>query len=300
MFRKFLIITVLISFNITHSFAQTTIILKQNILQIINSKKAKIGISIYGFDNNDTLNINGNTHFPMQSVFKLHIAMTVLHEIDKGKLSLNQKILIKKSDLLPDTWSSLREDFPEGNVRLPLHKILSYTISRSDNNGCDILLRLIGGTKIVANFIHKKGITDFSIQVNEEEMHKEWEAQYKNWTTPKASISLLKDFYSKKILTKKSSNFLWKIMTETSTGTNRIKSQLPKGTLVAHKTGTSDTNIEGITAAINDIGIVTLPNGKHFAIGIFVSDSSESEKSNEKIIADITKATWDYFYSKKE
>ena len=66
------------------------------------------------------------------------------------------------------------------------------------------------------------------------------------------------------------------------------------GTVVAHKTGSSDTNDKGITAATNDIGIITLPNGKHFAIAVYVSDSSEKSDVNEKIIAEICKSVWDY------
>ena len=84
-------------------------------------------------------------------------------------------------------------------------------------------------------------------------------------------------------------------MIETSTGKNRIKGQLPEGTIVAHKTGSSGTNEEGITAAANDMGIVTLPDGKHFAISVFVTNSKENDKTNEKIISDISKAAWDYF-----
>ena len=70
---------------------------------------------------------------------------------------------------------------------------------------------------------------------------------------------------------------------------------MPKETSVAHKTGTSDTNEEGLTIATNDVGIVTLPNGKHFAISVFVSNSKESSDTNSKIISDISKLAWDYF-----
>jgi beta-lactamase class A len=65
--------------------------------------------------------------------------------------------------------------------------------------------------------------------------------------------------------------------------------------VVAHKTGTSDTNQQGITAAVNDIGIVTLPDGKHFAISVFVVNSAENMEVNEKIISDIGKYVWDYY-----
>ena len=86
-------------------------------------------------------------------------------------------------------------------------------------------------------------------------------------------------------------------MRETKTGKERLKGQLPGTTIVAHKTGSSGANKEGLTAAVNDIGIVFLPNGKYFFISVFVTNSKEDAATNEKIIADIAKSSWDYFTS---
>ena len=66
-------------------------------------------------------------------------------------------------------------------------------------------------------------------------------------------------------------------MTETTTGPKRIKGLLPADAVVAHKTGTSPTNSEGLSPATNDVGIITLPNGKHIAIAIFVCNSTADE-----------------------
>ena len=38
----------------------------------------------------------------------------------------------------------------------------------------------------------------------------------------------------------------------------------PAGAVVAHKTGTSGT-YGGLTRATNDVGLITLPNGRHLA-----------------------------------
>jgi len=85
-------------------------------------------------------------------------------------------------------------------------------------------------------------------------------------------------------------------MRETSTGPERLKGQLPEGTVVAHKTGYSGAHkTTGVYAAVNDIGIVSLPNGKYFYISVFVTDSKEDFDTNEKIIADIARAAWDHF-----
>lgn len=61
---------------------------------------------------------------------------------------------------------------------------------------------------------------------------------------------------------------------------------------VAHKTGTSLT-IDGVTAATNDVGFVTLPNGRHLAISVFVPDSGANNAVREEVIAKVAKAAWD-------
>lgn len=236
-------------------------------------------------------------HYPMQSVFKFPIALAVLSEVEKGRLALNQQIEVTTEDLLPDTWSPIRDQYPNGTT-LTLGKIIEYTVSQSDNNGCDILLRLIGGPAVVENFLLKNQFTDISIKANEETMHKEWDIQFQNWATPLALTRLLTRFYasgSDGILSKENRLFLWKIMTETLTGTKRLKGQLPKNTLVAHKTGSSGTNEKKVTAATNDIGIILLPDGNPIFISVLIANSLEDEETNEKMISDIAKITWDYY-----
>lgn len=82
-------------------------------------------------------------------------------------------------------------------------------------------------------------------------------------------------------------------MEASSTGPNQIKGLLPAGTIVAHKTGRSGNN-NGITAATNDAGIITLPNGKHLAIAVFITNSSVDLPARESVIARIAKAAYDY------
>ncbi|ASK29843.1 class A beta-lactamase [Chryseobacterium sp. T16E-39] len=276
------------------SFAQTTS-LEQKINSIVNGKNATVGVSVLSIENDFNYNKNGEKKLPMQSVFKFHISSAVLDLVDKGKLSLDQKVLIKKSDLLDDTWSPMREKYPAGNVELPLSEIIDFTVAQSDNNGCDILLRLIGGTSTVQKFMNSKGVKNFQIKFNEEEMHKGWNVQYENFSTTNSIVDVLKKFYQGKLLSKKSTAYLMKVMLGTKTGANKLVEQLPKNTPVAHKTGSSGKNKEGLTGAENDMGIVTLPNGKHYAIAVFVSNSTETEAVNCKIISDLSKVVWDDF-----
>lgn len=291
----------LLAYNVQFANAQSTpqmALLKNKIEQITQSKQADIGVAILGIEDKDSLTINKNKPYPMQSVYKLHLAIAVLHDVDKGKLALNQPVLLTKSNLLPDTWSPMRDKYPNGGVSVPLSEVLSYSVSKSDNNACDILFELVGGTKKVHKYIRKLGIKNVSISATEAEMSKDWNIQFTNQTVPYSAVQLLDMFYTKPILKKETHDFLWKILVETTTGPNKIKGLLPSETIVGHKTGASSTNKEGITGASNDVGIVTLPNGKHFAIAVFVANSKENSTTNDRIIADITKAAWDYYLAK--
>ena len=231
----------------------------------------------------------------MQSVFKFHIAAAILDYVDKGKLSLDQKVLLTKDNLMQNTWSPLRDKYPDGGVEVPLSEILEMTVAQSDNSGCDILLGLLDGPKTVQQFFDSKGVKNFQIISGEAEMHKDWNVQYKNYSTANAATDALKKFYDGKLLSEKSTDYLMKVMLSTSTGKNKLIEQLPKNTPVARKTGASGKNNDGLTGAENEIAIVTLPNGRHYAITVFVSNSTESSDVNCKMISDISKVVWDYF-----
>jgi beta-lactamase class A len=281
--------------------AQTTDLLRQEIQKILATKKATVGVAIVGPNRKDTLSVNGERHFPLQSVFKFHIGLVVLSQIDKGLLALDQKITIKKTELLPGLYSPLRDKYPNG-ATLPISEILEYTIALSDNVGCDVLLRLVGGPQKVEKYFADNKFKNIAIKVNEETQQANWDLQFQNWTTPKAANDVLMVFYDnkKKLLSKASYDFVWNTMRATETGKKRLKGLLPAQTVVAHKTGSSGTNSAGLTAAVNDIGVVILPNGKPFFISVFVGNSTENEATNEKIIADIAKAAWEYFKKASE
>lgn len=288
--KKITILFLLISI---FSFAQKAE-LKKEISKITEGKKATVAVSVLGIDfpfqyNNN----NAEKKLPMQSVFKYHIALAVLDLVDQGKLSLDQKVFIKKSELLPNTWSPIREKNPEGNFEMPISELIEYTVAMSDNVGCDVLLRLIGRPKVVNDYIVSKGVKNTQIVYNEELMQSAWKNQYENYTTMKSATKLLNDFYKGKILSKKSTEFLLAVMYRTSTGLNKIVEQLPKYAKVAHKTGSSGKNDAGLTGAENDIAIITLPNGKTYAIAIFVCDSMETWEVNCKMISDISKVVFE-------
>ncbi|MEO8885900.1 MAG: class A beta-lactamase, subclass A2 [Mucilaginibacter sp.] len=266
--------------------------LRYKIKQIALNAKGVVGFAMLNIESRDTLSYNGRLHLPMQSVMKFPIAITVLNEVDKGNLRLDQLIPITKNDL-QKTYSPLRDKFPEGNVGISIKDLLSYMVSLSDNNACDILLKLLGGIAVVDDYMHSFGIQQIAIKATEFEMAQNWDIQFTNWVEPKEMVRLLDIATKPAFLSKSSHDYLWQLMDATSTGVKQIKGLLPNDIKVAHKTGRSSTNEKGISAATNDVGIITLPNGKHLAIAVFITNSTADLDTRESVIAQIAKSVYD-------
>lgn len=293
-FRTAISFFVLVSLSgMPESFGQKN--LRKEIASIVQTADASVGVAIMHLESGDTISFHGSDRFPMQSVYKFHLALAVLAAVENGKLSLDQRVLIRQEDFFPNTVSQIAEKYPEGNVELTIEELLFYTVATSDNNGCDILFKILGGPNKVQDYIHSLGISDVAIVNTEVQMHRDWDAQFNNWTTPKATVNLLSLFYQNKILSSRSTAVLVKIMEETSTGKHRIKGHLPAGTVVAHKTGMGGKN--DIISAINDVGIVTLPSGEHFAIAFFIANPRDSVAEMERVIARVSKLVFDHYLS---
>ncbi|WP_312138701.1 class A beta-lactamase [Sphingobacterium sp.] len=281
----------------SYSNAQNKEQLKTDIENILAKYKAKVGVAIHNHDYTDSLIVSGDYHFPFQSVYKYHLGIAILDQVDKGVLALDQPVKISKEAVTTEMYSPIKDKYPNG-VTLTLREVLVYTIAASDNVGCDVLFELIGGPEHVQKYFEDKGYSNLSIKLIEAVQQKEWNRQFENWTTVGSSNQILYDYYtnSKKLLSASSHQFLWDTMRGTTTGPDRLKGDLPKGTVVAHKTGYSGRNrTTGVIAAVNDIGVVSLPDGKVYYISVFVTDSEEGEARSAKIIAEVSAAAWKYF-----
>jgi len=236
--------------------------------------------------------LNPNAQPPMQSVFKLPLALTVLDQIEQGRFSLDQPVRFLPQDrILPHVYSPLQDRYPEAGVDVPLHELLRLTVSLSDNVAADVLLRLLGGPQVVNTYIVALRISGFHLQDSEAVLHHEVLAQYRNWFEPAGAVQLLRRISDNSPLTSEHTALLFAWMTP-ALRTKRLEGNLPAGTRVAHKSGTSDVD-HGVARATNDIGLIPLPDGRRIAIAVFVTDSTADESTREQVIARIARAVYD-------
>ena len=266
--------------------------LQTQLAEIASAAKGKVGVAAVILETGESVSLNSFDHYPPQSVYKLPISMAVMKQVDAGKLKLDQRVRVTKEDFVTrNQHSPIRDRNPNG-AELTLGELVRFAISESDGTASDVLMKLAGGAVAIQAYLTELKITDMIVLNTEKELGQDWDKQYRNWVTPEAAVALLRALQEHQGLSQTSQNLLLKFMAESTPGAKRLKGLLPAGTVVAHKTGTSGTR-NGITAATNDIGIITLPNGKHLAIAVFVSDSPADEATREGVIAKVARAVWD-------
>jgi beta-lactamase class A len=277
-----------------HSAITSSTDLREQFGAIAKAAKGKVGVAVELIETKEFIHLNGQQPFPMQSVYKLPIAMAVLRRVDEGALQLEQRIQVTTNDFVtPLQHSPIRDAHPLG-TELTVNHLAQGMVSASDGSACDVLLRLLNGPPFVDRYLRQLGVTNVVVATTEKEMGRDELVQYRNWATPEGLIGLLRILQEGRGLSESSRALLLQWLTQSPTGPRRIRGLLPAGTKVAHKTGSSGTE-KGLTRATNDAGIITLPDGRHLAIAVFVSDSRANDITRDAVIAKISRAAWDYW-----
>jgi beta-lactamase class A len=252
----------------------------------------RVGVAALVVESDEAAALNGTGHFPMQSVYKLPIAMALLQRVDRGELSLGRIVTIQPAEYAPsDKYSPIRERFPQG-TSMTLREVLHYALVESDGTASDVLLKLAGGPRAVTAYVRTLGIRSLIVAYSETDTT--WQTQYRNWCAPQAAVRLLAALETGKGISPHSRALILADLRESSTGANRVRRLLPAGTPVADKTGSSGTR-HGVAAATNDIALITLPDGRHLAVAIFVADSRASSATRDDVIARLACAAWDHW-----
>lgn len=297
MIRQVFLLLTSLSSGILFSLSAQPDELQKLIREIIKDKAAQVGVAVI-WNGQDTITVNNDIRYPMMSVFKLHQSLGVSQYLNDNQLMLDTLLYIEKEDLKPDTYSPLRDRYPEGEISLPISKLLQYTLQLSDNNACDILFKHIGNPMQLDQYLRGWGLSQFSISQTEDDMHRDLSNCYLNWTTPLEAVRLIEILLTRPPFSKTYQKFIIHTLIECQTGKDRLAAPLlHTQAVIGHKTGTGDRNEKGQLIGINDIGFVFLPDGNRYSIAVFIKDSEESETETARIIAKISQVVYKHFTS---
>jgi beta-lactamase class A len=199
--------------------------------------------------------------------------------------------------------------------------LVRRAIIDSDSAATDFLISRLGGPSAVQAVLNAKGISGIRVDRDERHLQTEivgltWRPEYvdaktlddainavpkgrrqeayatyqvdsRDTATPQGMASFLLRLAKGDLLSKASTEYVLAAMRECKTFPDRLKAGVTGGWQIAHKTGTSGS-WEGLTAATNDVGVLTAPDGSQVSIAVFVADSRSSSAERAAIFAKIS------------
>jgi beta-lactamase class A len=267
----------------------------------------RVGIAVRSIDEGWTAGWKANELYPQQSCSKLWVAITAMDAVDKGSISLDDKVTLTRSDLTVFHQPIAANILGSGSYTTTVDDLLVRAITTSDNTANDKLMRLAGGPKAVRAMIAAKGLGAIRFSNGERSLQSRiagltWTPAYSIGTAfwdargalpakarkaafdryvadpydgaaPSAVVGALARLKRGQLLSSASTKHLLDVMSHTKTGANRLKGGLAPGWVLNHKTGTGQ-ELEGKQAGYNDIGILTAPDGRSYAIAVMIKLTS--------------------------
>ena len=281
-----------VSVSAAVSQAQHYADLQTRLADYVSRQDARVGVAVI-VDGKDTIDVNGRRDFPMLSVYKFPQAIAVADYCRRLGIQIGDSLAISAEEMHANTYSPMYAKYGKNSLRLSVSELLAYSLQQSDNNACDILFRLIGGPAKVASLMKSMGYGEVIVANTENEMHRNPYLCYQNRSTPLAMAGLLEQFNTVLRADCPQMQEVAALMENCSTGVDRLAAPLTDtGVVIGHKTGTADRNSQGRLVAINDVGYVNLPDGRHYSIAVFVADSAYDMASTASIIATVSRMVY--------
>ena len=289
--------------------------LDQQLATIANVPVGKVGIAVTDLTTGREYSAHGGDAFPMASTVKLAVAAMYLSEVDAGRRSLGKMITLDEA--MRSGSDGIGKLMPFPGVTLSAGNLIELMLTVSDNTASDMLIADLGGTRAVQRWLDRNRVAGIRIdrtiarlvldnlglpmlpgmtaaqtlwasdplaQAERSVAVAAFDVDPRDTAQPLAFTRFLARLDNGSILKPASRTLLFAIMARCRTGADRIPAGVPAGTAVAHKTGT----LAGIS---DDVGIVTLPDQRRFAIAVFTRGIAEGPV-RARIIADATRAAF--------
>lgn len=283
----------------------------------------RVGIAVRSVDEGWSTSYNGNELNPQQSVSKLWVAITALDAVDKGRVSLDDKVTMSRSDLTL-FHQPIAAKILGGGTTISLGDLMFQALTKSDNTCNDKLMRSVGGPEAVRSMLRAKGLDSIRFYDGERSLQSRiagltWSPSYSignafyearnalPMSVRKAAFNrYVEDPYDGasangitfalaklkrgELLSPSSTARLLRIMSQTSTGPNRLKGGLKAGWSLSHKTGTGQI-LGAAQAGYNDIGILTAPDGRSYSVAVMIKKTSVPLPVRMTLMNNVVRAT---------
>jgi beta-lactamase class A len=249
------------------------------------TKGGRLGVAILDTAFGGVIGHRLDERFGMCSTFKMPLAAAVLHQADKGALSLDTVIAYTKQDMVfhaPVTEPNL----PKGGMRV--RELAEAAQKTSDNVAANLLIKMLGGPAAVTKLWRSWGAKITRIDRYEPEMNKVFPNEDRDCTSPQDMVDLMAAILTGDVLKPDSRNLLVRWMVETQTGAKRLRAGLPTTWKAGDKTGTGAGH-KDIGNKTNDIAIAWPPGRPPVLIAAFLESpyhGDDIRDEDQRLLAD--------------
>ncbi|HRD70365.1 MAG TPA: class A beta-lactamase [Legionella sp.] len=260
---------------------QSTTSIQKKLEELENSSGGRIGIYAINTANGTHLQFHANERFPMGCTSKVIGVATILNKSVSDSSLLSQKVSYAKKDLT--NWNPITEKHLA--TGMTVSELCAASIIYSDNAAMNLLVKKMGGLEqmnVFARSIHN----DSFRQDNgwPKEALSGGQDNLNDSSTPKAMAESLQKLVFTDALAKPQRKLLISWLKDTKTGDFRIRAGVPKGWIVADKTGTGSAY--GTT---NDIGIIWPPKCAPIVVAVYYTSNDKKAVKREDVVASVTR-----------
>ena len=297
-----LFIIILLFFSCTH--AQRVEAEGETLIESLNGIVSRVPgcVGVAFVSDRDTVLINNGVRFPMMSVFKLHEALAVCNKMERRNNSLDSLIRVAPEELDKETWSPMLKEYGDSAFNISVGELIRYALKLSDNNASNILFNRIVSPQESEEYIRSFAAdTSFSMRWREQDMKRNHDLAYANYTSPMAVALLIRNLFTADTPSLRDGEFVRNVLAEVTTGQDRLGAPIQerKNVLFAHKTGSGYRNNHGELAAHNDVGYFRLEDGKDYSLAVLIRDFHGSETEASAIIAEISRLIFNHVSNEK-
>lgn len=253
---------------------------------------AEVAVSYRDLATGDSLDLAADVDFHAASTMKIPVMLEVLRSVEAGRLSLDQGVPLEnrfKSIVDGSPYSLDAGDDSDSlmytriGTRVPVRELLERMIVRSSNLATNALIALVGAERANAT-AHELGATRIRVLRGVED-GKAFAAGMNNTTTSADLAVLLVRIERNEALSPASARLMKDILLRQEFN-GEIPAGVPKGTPVAHKTGS-------ITATLHDAAIV-YPPGRAPYVLVVLTRRIPDEGAARALIVDVSRLVWEH------
>jgi beta-lactamase class A len=253
---------------------------------------AVVSVAVQELGTGRQLSIDGDRVFHAASTMKVPVLIDLLREVDAGRLSLEQEVLLVNAFhsiedgspyALDPADDSDAEVYMRVGERVPLGWLAERMITHSSNLATNALIALLDPARItrtMAGF----GATRTQVLRGVED-GPAFRAGRNNVTTADDLAAILRALERYEAAGPTSTAFMREVLRRQAFN-DQIPAGLPAGTPVAHKTGQ-------ITATLHDAAIVYPPGLAPFVLVVLTRDIPD-QRVAERLTADLASIVWDW------